>query len=106
MKQAGLSLLDPTKKSPENWTMSCVITGHLVTALRGQEEFRKENHSTYLQEGRAEVRNQSALRSEEALTKTLEGAPVQDAHRLQRATNTGSWLTVQPSTVNEEELGV
>ena len=36
---------------------------------------------------------------------TIAGGPVQGARRLQRATNTGAWLTVQPSTVNRTELG-
>ena len=45
------------------------------------------------------------MRLEEALADTLEGSPVQVAHRLQQATNTGAWLTVQPSTVNGTELG-
>ena len=39
VKQAGLALLGPSQMAPENWTASCVITGHLVAALRGQVEF-------------------------------------------------------------------
>ena len=38
VKQAGLDLPDPTLTAPENRTASCVITGHLVAALRGQVE--------------------------------------------------------------------
>ena len=34
IKQAGLALPNPTQTAPENWTVSCVITGHLVAALR------------------------------------------------------------------------
>ena len=34
VKQAGLDLPDPTMTAPENWMASCVITGHLVAALR------------------------------------------------------------------------
>ena len=48
VKQAGLALPDPTMTSPENWTASCVITGHLVAALRGQVEFRTADHSACL----------------------------------------------------------
>ena len=36
VKQSGLVLPDPKKTTPENWTVSCVITGHLVTEIRGQ----------------------------------------------------------------------
>ena len=35
VKQAGMALPDPTLTAPENWTASCVITGHLVAELRG-----------------------------------------------------------------------
>ena len=45
LKQAGMALSDPTQTAPENWTASCVITGHLVAALRGQVEFRTAHHS-------------------------------------------------------------
>ena len=48
VKQAGLAILDPENTAPENWMASCVITGHLVSALRGQEEFRTADHSACL----------------------------------------------------------
>ena len=45
VKQAGFTLPYPSQTAPENWTVSCVITGHLVAALRGQVEFRTADHS-------------------------------------------------------------
>ena len=51
------------------------------------------------------MRKRIILLAEEALAETIVGDPVQGARRLQRATNTGAWLTVQPSTVNGTELG-
>ena len=47
VKQAGLALPDPYHTAPENWMASCVITGHLVAALKGQVEFR----TAYRREG-------------------------------------------------------
>ena len=44
VKQAGMALPDPTQTDPENWQASCVITGHLVSALRGQVPFRTADH--------------------------------------------------------------
>ena len=61
VKQAGLALPNPTQTAPENWTASCVITGHLVAALRGQVEFRTADHSSCLREGRTAVRRRGAL---------------------------------------------
>ena len=48
VKQAGLALPDPSQTAPENWTASCVITGHIVASLRGQVEFRTADHSACL----------------------------------------------------------
>ena len=55
VKQAGLALPDPYQTAPENWTAPCVITVHLVSALRGQVEFRTSDHSACLWEGRTAV---------------------------------------------------
>ena len=56
VKQAGLALPDPTQMAPENWKASCVITGHLVAALRVQVEFRTVDHWACLREVRTDVR--------------------------------------------------
>ena len=105
VKQAGLALPDPSQTAPENWKVSCFITGHLVAALRGQIEFRTADHSACLRESLTAVRGRGQIRAEEALTAALEGAPVLHARRLRRAAKTGAWLTVQPSTGNGTELG-
>ena len=82
VKQAGLALPDPTLTAPENRTASCVITGHLVAALRGQVEFRTADHLSCLREGRTAVWRWSTHRTEEALTATIAEAPVQGARQL------------------------
>ena len=45
VKQDGISLPNPTNTTSENWTASCVITGHLVAALRGTADFRLGDHA-------------------------------------------------------------
>ena len=82
VKQAGLTLPDPTNTVSDNWKASCVITGHLVTALRGQEEFRTADQSACLRVGRTAVRKRSVLMTEKALADNLLGEPVQGARRL------------------------
>ena len=62
-------------------------------------------HSVCLQEGRTAVWRRSTQRAEEALAATIVGFPYQGASQLQRATKTGAWITVQPSTVNGTDLG-
>ena len=104
-KQVGLALPDLTKTAPGNWTASCVITGHIVAAIRGQVEFQTTDYLVCLQEGRTVVQKRSVLRAEEALAETITGDPVQSPRQMRRETKTGAWLTVQPSTVNGTELG-
>ena len=79
MKHSELALTDLTLTSPENWTDSCVIRGHLVAALRGQVDFRTADNLACIQEGRTAVKKQSAHRAEEALMATISGEAVQGA---------------------------
>ena len=60
VKQAIIALPDPTWTAGENWTVSCAITGHLVTALRGKAEFRSGNHTLLMGEGRYEIQHRHA----------------------------------------------
>ena len=78
-KQARLALPYPTMTDPENWTASSVVTGHLVTALRGQVNFCTADHLAYLREGQTAVRKRSVRLEEEALAETIAGYPVQVA---------------------------
>ena len=57
VKQAGLALTDPVQTAPENCTASCIITGHLVVALRGQVAFRTADHSACLRGRRLAMRH-------------------------------------------------
>ena len=82
VKQAGLALPDPTQTAPENWTASCVVTVHLVAALRSQLELRTADHLACLREGRTAVRRLGQIWAEEALMTALEGPPVLHARQL------------------------
>ena len=44
-KQYGISLPESTQTAGVNWTASCIITGHIVAALRRTAEFRSGDHS-------------------------------------------------------------
>ena len=52
VKKAGIAVLNPTWTVGENWTASCVITGHLVAVLRGTAKFRSVDHALLMGEGR------------------------------------------------------
>ena len=75
VKHAGLALPEPTRTDPDNWQASCVIIGHLVSALRGQVEFRTADHAACLRYGRATVRRKSVAKAMSSLEATIAGAP-------------------------------
>ena len=76
-----------------------------MSALRGQVPFRTADHAACLQDGRAAVRRQNVAKAMVSLETSISRAPVEVTRQLRRATKTGAWLTVQPSTVNGTELG-
>ena len=82
VKHAGLAIPDPVKTAHENWTASCVITVHLVAALRGHAVFRTAYHTACLRGRRLAVRPRGEQRAEAALTAALEGDPVLQACRM------------------------
>ena len=92
-------------KDNDNWQESCLITGHLVSALRDQVPFRTADHAASLRDGRAAVRRKSVAKAMASLEATIAGATEVVTRWLRQATKTGAWLTVQPSTVNGTELG-
>ena len=55
VKQARIALPNPTWTAEEIWTASCVITGHLIVALRRTAESRSGNHALLMGEGREEI---------------------------------------------------
>ena len=75
VKQAGLSLLDPMRTAPDNWKASCVIIGHLVSALRGQVTFRTADHAACLWDGWAAVRRKSVAKAMASKEVTISRAP-------------------------------
>ena len=76
-----------------------------MSALRGQVPFWTADHAACLRDGRAAVRRQNVAKAMASLEMSIARAPVEVTRWLRRETKTGAWLTVQPSTVNEIELG-
>ena len=67
VKQAGIFLPVPTRTVGANWTESCVITGYLITAIRGTAKFRSGDHDLLMREGRKDIYQRHAEEAETAL---------------------------------------
>ena len=73
VKQAGLVIPDLVLMAPENWTASCVITGHLVSALRGCKYWIRDGQPCLLHRQAGVFPRQESLRQspEESREKNL-----------------------------------
>ena len=105
VKQAGIALHKPTWDAGENCTASCIITGHLVAALRRTAEFRSGNHALIMWEGREDMQHRHVEEAETDLVEARAASSNPDAQRLGRIQRTGAWLLVLPLNVNGTELG-
>ena len=100
VKQARFSLPDPNQTVRENCTASCLITGHLVAALQGTEEFRSGNNSLLVKEEREEreyreeIQRRNAVEAETALGESRDATSKTDALRLGQIQRTGVCLSV------------
>ena len=65
VKQARISLPEPTRIPGGNWTAFYMIMGQIVAALRWLAKFRSGNHALLMGEGREEIRRRH---EEEAVT--------------------------------------
>ena len=59
VKQVGLAIPNPIMSASENWTASCVFTGHLVKDLRDRTEFKTWDHTLILWKGHREIRRRN-----------------------------------------------
>ena len=67
VKQSGIALFSPTQTDGSIWTESCVITGHLIAALRRTAYFWSGYHSLLMGEVRDEICRRHAEAAESAL---------------------------------------
>ena len=81
LNQAGIALPNPTQNAEANWTASCVITGHLVAALHGTDEFRSGYHALLMEEVREEIRRRHTEAAETALGEDRSAAYKKDAQQ-------------------------
>ena len=85
--------------------MSCVITGNLVTEIRGTDDFQLGDYALLMGEGRYEIQQLHGEAAETALGEAWDATYMEDACWMGRITRTGAWMSVLPYTVNGTELG-
>ena len=104
VKQAMIALPEPTQTLRAKWMASCVITGHLVSALCGTAEFWSGNHAFFMIEVRDDIRWKHAEYTETSLGEARASASTEDYSRMVRITWMRVCLSVILSTVNGIKL--
>ena len=66
-KKYGIALPYPTQTASDNWAVSCVITGNLVTEIRGTDDFQLGDYALLMGEGRYEIQQLHDEAAETAL---------------------------------------
>ena len=105
VKQVGVEIPNLTLSVWENCMSSCVITVHLVAALRGRTYFKTGDHSMLLREECVDICWRHVYNTKMALEDAMTATPALDVYHLRRGTKTGVCLTVLQFTVNGADLG-
>ena len=105
VKHSGLALSYPTLSAPDNWTVLCIVTVHLVYDIWGQTGFQPGYHVILMKEGRVELRRQNNLADHQSLAEVTVALSELNVLRLQRETKTVACISIQPYTVDRSELG-
>ena len=79
VKQARLEIPNLALSTWENWADSCVVIGHMVAACHRRKEFKTEDHTMILQEGRGQIRCQHMHNAQMALKEDMSSDPAQDS---------------------------
>jgi hypothetical protein len=81
-----------------------VICGHIIAAIRGMTIYRSADHLSVLKSDKAELCKRSLDCSKEALSAILHGLPSGESRTILGGQQTGTWLSILPSTINGMEL--
>ena len=104
VKATGLALPDPTTSSAANYTASTVCCTHLVQMLRGHTPFRNADHVMVMCCAKQELRAVCNTADKQVLAAELAKLDPKTCRMVERARETGSWLSVTPTAVCGFEL--
>ena len=100
VRQAGLGIPDPRDRAAPNYDASCAMTAPLITSLTDRSPLSALEYAVDASIQRDASRAARA-REAEATSKELQAAASQlQARRMDRARETGAWLTAMPDTLN------
>ena len=100
VKSAGVNIPNLTESADDNHTTSSMCTLVLTDSLLDSTSLVIGNHQVAMHEGRTAAQSAKRASSATALASLLVPMDALEARRITRNTNTGAWISVQPTTVN------
>ena len=101
IKHSGLSLINPVSSSSQVYQDSRTLTSHLVSSLQGTTCFSLPEHLAIRKETRHQIAAARTLSSDSTLDTILTTLPPTTSRILNRGKDTGHWLSLLPSTIND-----
>jgi hypothetical protein len=83
---------------------SIFLCSHILAAFRGVNVFRLTDHSKVIGEVEAELKLCNAKKSESSLNNLASKMSCNNRRTILRGKETGQWLSLLPSTINNTEL--
>ena len=105
-KYVGLALLDLTLSSPDNWTASWVVTGHLSDDLQRWKYFLFGDHAQMKKDICAEIRRHNSTKGIREMNEMMVHILPPKVHCTRRRRKTDDWIYFHQSTSNGMEIGV
>ena len=110
VRYAGLAIPNPSTTSSTNYGDSTLLCSHLIRAIQGKDKFMMADHSAIRKDCTPILRQRKNDTYDQHLTRLLLHLPLIDGKRLlsrsiERAKETGQWLSCMPSQVSGTELG-
>ena len=100
VKSAGVGIPNLTKSANDNHITSSVCTSVVTDSLIDGTSLVIRDHQVAIHEGQTAVQSAKQANSATALTSLLVLMDALDIWRTTRNTNTGAWISVQPTLVN------
>jgi hypothetical protein len=75
VKKAGLAIPNPMETADTNWMALMLSCGHLISAIRGMEEFSSTEHTSIMNAGKAKMAACYLSESQDKLSRELQRIP-------------------------------
>ena len=105
VKDCGIALPDPTQTASANNKTSKQATTHLTQALLGKVAWDIDTHKETMAEAKRNSKIDKVLIHGQKLQESLQKLPPSRKKVVERASETGAWLSAVPNTLAGTELG-